>query len=274
MSLKELAEVLGYEVKDEKDFKIEDFKTHVDKTYVTRENVLKDDDVRSKIESKVYGEVYRKVAKIFDLTSDEIKDKKIDDILVTAKGKVDVKLTELTEKVGKNTDERIAAAEREREKEKQRADDLQLGLTTKEGEWTEKEKAYNGRVRGLTLGHKFEKAKEKVLFIDDFAKNEIVRTGFETVLNNKYGFDIDEKGEVAITTKADGKQVFNPKKSGQPITLEELLTLEADNAKLLKKNNTPSDKTPVRKVAPDANEKPPVNKVHPNAVRHAEELNA
>lgn len=273
MSLKELAEVLGYDIKDEATFKIEDFKTHVDKTYVNRESALNDEGILSAARGRLLAPIQRQVTKAYGLTKEETENKPLNELLDIVKGKTDAQIKDLTEKAGKGDDAKVIEWKNKYDTEVIRANDLEKSLGLKETEWNGKNSELLGTIKNGKLNSLTAKAKEGIVFIDDFKTNKLLQTGFETELANKYKVDLDDKGELIVLDAKEGKPIINPKKSGHFLTYGEVVAIEAEAANLIKKNNANPEKKVIKRVLGDGNEKVPTGNVHPNAINREKMLN-
>lgn len=275
MSLLKAVGLLGFDLKDEKDFDEAKFKEYVDKTYITRDAALKDDEIHKSYTGRILQPVTRQLKKLYDLKDDEVKDKTFDELLTLSKAKTDAAVKALEEKIGKTDDQKVLALTTEIEKEKMRAADLEKALQTKEQEYTGKIGELTTGLKTLKLTQKVNEVKGKVQFIDEFKTDEIKRAGFDAIINQKYAVDLDDKEELVVTSKADGKPVMNPKKSGHFATLLDVLENEAEAAKLLKKNNAPDSTTFKTRIKTGDNVDGKVvdmARVHPNAIKNAERL--
>jgi hypothetical protein len=270
IELKELLTSLGLDADPEK-LTADEFKTQVGAKYVLRDEVLKDEEIKTKFTGHVFSKLSTKAAQEFGLTSGEVKDKKMEEIFTIVKGKYDVKIAELTEQAGKGNDKKV-------EELTAKLTTLQSELGLKENGLKEWETKYNTEVeqkektlRNYKLTDKISKVQTSLTdrFTDEYKKNELVRTGFEKHLSDTYEFDLDDKDAPIVKLKADGTVVKSKKTIGHAATPEEIFLQEMESKGVLKKNNAKEEKI-ITKFAIEG-EKGKV-KVHPNAQRNAERL--
>jgi hypothetical protein len=96
-------------------------------------------------------------------------------------------------------------------------------------------------------------------FSDEYNKNELVKTGFESHINSTYVFELDEKDTPVVKLKADGSFVKSKLKAGHIATPEEVYLSEMDAKGVLKKNNATNQKN----IANFADNKDSKSKLHP-----------
>mgnify|MGYP003434107338 FL=1 len=239
----DLISALGFKIEDAESITLDDIKTHVDTSYVLRENVLKDDEINRKITGKTLGSLATKAAQTFGFKHSEIDGKQLVEIFDMVKVANEQRVAELEEKAGKGNDKKVEELQKtllQREAEKKLAED---GLK----QWEEKYNAESGnwetKLKQYKLSDKVSKVKEslKDKFTEDFTKNELVKTGFESYLSSTYDFDLDEKDNVIVKAK-DGSIVKSKKTVGHAATLDEILLTEMDAKGVLKKNNVNDNK--------------------------------
>lgn len=239
----DLISALGFKVEDAESVTLDDIKNHVDTSYVLRENILKDDEINRKITGKTLGSLATKAAQTFGFKHSEIDGKQLVEIFEMVKTANEARVAELEEKAGKGNDKKVEELQKtllQKEAEKKLAED---GLK----QWEEKYNAESGnweaKLKQYKLSDKVSKVKDslKDKFTEDFTKNELVKTGFESYLSSTYDFDLDEKDNVIVKAK-DGSIVKSKKTVGHAATLDEILLTEMDAKGVLKKNNANDNK--------------------------------
>lgn len=266
MSLKAAVEIFGYNLEDEKNFNLDDFKKHVDTQYVLKDNVLQDEEVRKKITGNIFGKINTKAAQTFGLKSSEVKEKTIEEIMELAKINYEKQLEEAKASAGSTDDEIVKKLEKELTTYKTKAEQLESGLTEWEQKYNNDITSLKGNLKQTKLQHKLNEIKSGIQFVDDFNTNQITKAGFETLINTKYKVDFDEEKEEIVVTDATGKPVKHPTKTGHFASYADILTMEAEANKLLKKNNGGNVvKKTVEFQQPTA--QVPVRKIHPNAIK-------
>lgn len=266
MNLKAATEIFGYNVEDEKNFNLEDFKKHVDTQYVLRDNALQDEDLKKKITGTIFGKINTKAAQIFGLKSSEVKEKTLEEIMETAKANYTNLINEAKSGQGSTDDERVAKLEKELNTYKSKAEQLESGLTEWEQKYNNDTASLKGSLKQTKLQHKLNEIKSGIQFVDDFNTNPITKAGFETLINTKYKVDFDEEKDEVVVTDAGGKPVKHPTKTGHFASYADILAMEAEANKLLKKNN---GGTVVKKTVEfqQPTQQATVRKIHPNAIK-------
>ncbi len=260
IELKDIISSLGIDADIEK-LTLDDFKTQVGSKYVLREDALKDEEIKSKITGNIFGKLTTKAAQEFGLTSGEVKDKKIEEILTLAKTKYETQITALTEQAGKGNDKKVKELEDAISEAKSKLKTAEDGLGQWETKFNSEVADREGKLKSYKLNDKVSKIQQSLSdkFTEDYKKSELVRAGFETHINNTYVFDLDEKDEPIVKTKADGKIVASKAKIGHSATIDEILLSEMEAKGVLKKNNAEIKKV----ITTFVNDKGEKSKLHP-----------
>jgi hypothetical protein len=195
------------------------------------------EEVRSKATGKLLGSLTTYIKKEYDLSPDEIKDKKLEDVILLGSTKLKTKISELEAGSKKGKDEAVIELEakldklkKDSESYKTAAEQAAKALQEKEGSFEKEKKGW--KITSLYDGLKKEFERELISDIDP-----LKRKGFDSEINEKYLFDLDEDGKELAVYDKEGKRVPDPKKLGAFITPKDLLISEAAKAKLLKMND-------------------------------------
>lgn len=273
IELKEIINALGVTDIDPEKNTIEDFNNSFNSHFIRQTDVLKDETIKSKIVGNVLGKLSTHAAQTFGLTKQDVDGVKFEEILGKIKGKYDSQINELSEKAGQGNDEKLTATLK-------KLGELESQLKIKEQglvEWQQKyenvEKESNGKIKELKINYTLGKVKESLApkFSDEYTKNELVKTGFDTHINNTYIFDLDENDTPVVKLKKTGEFVKSKKKSGAIATPDEVLEMEMDAKGVLKKNNADTNKKlPIFVPAKEGEQKAPA--INPNALERIAKL--
>jgi len=236
MSLKAIAEVVGFSADDESKITPEAIKQHLDENYILRENAVKDPEIKNKITGAFFGSLGTKAAQTFGLKSSEVKDKPIEEIFELAKTKFENEFKVLKETAGNTDDEKIKGFERTIQAKDASIADLEKALEGKDAEYGAKIGELSGSLKNVKLNTKLEKAFSTVPFTDEYHKDTLKKQGFGAIINSKYKVDIDDADNITVTD-LEGKPVKHPKKTGHYASFDDVLVMEAEQNGLLKKNN-------------------------------------
>lgn len=267
----EILPLLGL-TEDVENITLDDFKAKVGEKYVLREEVLKDEEIKKKFTGTVLGKLSTKAAQQFGLTSGEVKDKSMEEIFDLAKTKYESQVAELKEQAGKGNDKKV-------EELNKKLADLQSELGIKETGLKQWEEKYNTEIAGseqklktFKLNDTLNKVKSSLSekFTEEYKKNDLVKEGFETHISRLYEFDLDEKENPVVKSKADGKVVISKKTIGHPATIQEIFEQEMEAKGVLKKNNGKPAAMPA--VYKDNGGGERKSKIHPKALAHMETL--
>jgi len=233
---------------------IDAFKDALNARFVSREVAAEDEEIKNKVTGKVLGALETKMKREFGLTEEEVRGKKVSELIelagVRVKSNVEALTAELeAAKKGSNGTEEIAKLQSDLNAAKLRAkenEDLATANATKLEEATNifaKEKG------GILVGYKLEQIKASIPWAE--SANEYTRKGFDFAIKENYIFE-EENGELIVTDKT-GNRIQNEKKTGF-IKPDELLKSEADKAGLLKKaSGAPGANQPIRQYTPASN---------------------
>ena len=213
IKIEDLLTAVGFNPEDAETVSLDDIKSHVDTKYVLRDNVLKDEEIKKKITGKVLGSITTKAANIFGLKSSDVDGKQLEDVMLLGKTAYETKLTELEQQAGKGNDKKVEELSKTLAQKEAELKLSQDGLK----QWEEKYNAETGqwetKLKSYKLNDKVSKVKEtlKDKFVDDYFKDTLKQTGFEALIQSKYEFDIDEKDNPIVKSKADGSIVKSKK---------------------------------------------------------------
>lgn len=271
VTIKELAAAVGVDVEDENSLTVEDFTAKVSEKYILKEAALKDETLRSQMVGKTLGAATTKAAQILGLKASEYEGKKIEEVIELGASKLTSEIEKLKADGGKTTDKKVEELTKKLGELEGVIQMKESGLTTLQTQLDEVTKTSAQKLKDYKLIDK----KTKVLssladkFSDEFNKNELVKTGFNSYFDNEYVLDLDEKEEaIIVKRKKDGSLVQSKSKAGHAATFEEILLAEAEAKSILKKNNGGTQST-VARTQPDAGTGANGVKVHPNALAKA-----
>ena len=213
---------------------------------------VKQEELSSKI-GKITGSITNVARKAFEpfgvqLTEEDFKDKKIEDVLRSASEKASEtyknKISELESRAtGQGSEELIK--------------DWEKKYSTIEKKLQETDKA---RQESITAFESFKNevsVKEKTSKINsvfdralssikpDPSVNEITMKGFRSHINEKFSIELNENDEPVVMDKKTGERIKSDKKAGTFLGLEDVLLSEAANAGILQKNPNAGNKKPV-----------------------------
>lgn len=230
----EILNFLGFE-----DF--DNFKEAFPSKFLTKEAALEDEDIVNKVTARRIGEISSKVLPVFklvdpDISLNKLKEGRLEDHFKTLEEKARTTFEELKSKASAGNDKKLS------DLEKQLEDKDKSILSYKElneritGEFESYKNETGNSIKSYKINHQLEQAKSKLAWVDDMT--DVQRTGYNALLGSKYQFDIDEKDNVVVVGK-DGKRIQSKNKADFA-SLDEILALEADENKLIKKNNAKS----------------------------------
>lgn len=199
--------------------------------YVPIDSADSDERVVSKVSGRLLGGLTTTTKKIFGLKSEDIKDKKYEDVLaLAAKGLTD----QINELKNSGSDEKLSNMQKELEKVKNLSEQYRTDLEKAVLEKGDLETNFNKKVKSFKIGSKLENVMGKLPFSNGIP--EAAKIGFNKIVADAYDFDLDESENVIVMDKK-GKRIPNPTKSNTYFSLDEVLDAELDKQGLKKKNN-------------------------------------
>ena len=220
----------------------DDFKSQFDGKFGVKELLLKDPKFTGEIYGKKIGSIEAKVkanAKKMgvEFAPDEIKDKGVEDILELSFTKIadlNKKAMDDLEKASKGTvDEQVKTWKEKAAAYESKLKDTESLLTKTSSEFDGYKKDAVTRVKSETISNFKKSAIAKLEFKQDITSVE--KVGFESVLNDKYVFDLDETGSPFVADKK-GQRIPSKKQTGTFMTADEILQDELIVNKLAKIN--------------------------------------
>lgn len=269
-TIKELAGAVGLVVQDEEELTLADFTQHLNSKYTLIENVLKDENIRRKIAGRALGALGVKAAQTFGLTKSEIDGKELEEIFATIK----TKHTKALELAGADTETNDAKVAELNQLLADKESELQA-LVAKQAELEEQYKTgvqqLETKMKTYKLNDRVEKAKAAVAdkLTEEFNKNKLVRTGFDTHFDSLYEATLDEAEELIVKNKATGEVVKSKANNAKPATLDEVYLQEAEAKGIVKKNNAGAQKPVAKNKLAEPTGTGDV-KIHPNAQKRTQ----
>lgn len=235
IEIKDLLPVLGLDGTDPNSLTIDTVKETIGKKFISRDVAHEDTEVNKKAVGRRMGAVTTKISQLFGIPHSQLEGKDVETILSEIQTSHTKAVEELSKKATEGNDKKVTDLMRELEdknkslqayetQNKELRDSLKL-------EKTESEK----KIRTFLLNSKLTEAKSGISFVDDIT--EVQKTGFDALLNTKYRFDLDDKMEKLVVKDHEGNPIKSKANPGSFADPQEILSLEAEANKLLKKNN-------------------------------------
>ncbi len=274
MEIKDLLEFL--DVKEAKD--LNDFKKSFGERFISKAQAHDDEEIKGKVVGKIKGSLSTIAKREFGLEADEIKDKKLDEIIILGSEKLKSRLKELEESASTGNDDKVKDLTAKLEKQVKAANDYKGLLDTTTKTLADKELEFTGKIKGFKTKSVFDKAKEKIAAKLKSDMSEAERFYFDSKISENITVDFDEKDEVIVLGK-DGKRLASTKTAGAFLNLDEAIESQAVELGLVKKNNggnVDANKffTQQAQVITPEPGKGFVRQVHPSALKNAEKLKA
>lgn len=268
--LQELVSYMGIDV--EKIESLDKAKDQISNDYL-RKSLIKDSDELKQAIGGALGSISVSVKRFFkengvELSGDEIKDKKVEDIISLGEKKLkDIyssKIKEIQESASSKPSEREKEWEEKYNKLNSKhsetlglIDNLKLDSETKV-------KAAMKEIQNYKVNDYKKRAFGAVKFNEDARKDDLRMTGFNSYIDGKYDIDLDETDTPFIKSKETGQRIPDPKKHGSFLGLEDVLNMEAEQKNLTEKVGDNQKKTtfvkPASPVAPVDNSVPKQNR--------------
>ena len=224
---------------------------------------------------KLTGTIATNVKKAFgqigvQLTDEEFKERKVEEVIVSASEKAKALLDEQKQEWEKRASEN-GSEEVIKEWEKK--------YKTVEKKLTEVEQARLDAINGLEqfkIQVETEKKQGKIESVFNSALgsikfdptvNEFTKKGFVATINEKYLIDLEEDGNAVVKDKKTGERIKNTSKAGAFLGVDDVMLEEATKAGIIQKN--PAAGRPLPKpgqggyVPPIENDNKPKAKVNP-----------
>src|SRR3990167_3405045 len=216
------------------------FKTQFESKFGVKDLLLKDPKFTGEIFGKRLGSVEAKAKAHFkkmgiEFVPDEIKDKQVEDIIELGLQKT----AELNKKAMDDYDKSTKGTVDDQVKQwKEKYTSVESKLKDTEGLLTKTSSEFEGfkkeqvtRAKSDTINNFRKDAIKKLDFKQDITAVE--RMGFESVLNDKYKFDIDDIGNPFVSYK-NGQRIPSKKTTATFMTADEILQEELIANKLAK----------------------------------------
>lgn len=242
MEAKDIISYLGFK---EDQFKtIDEFKDAYNKEYVKRSIAVKDDDIVGQVMGRVTGGVVNELKKAakklnIEIDKDVFENKKVEDVikifgdasekeLEKVRGEYEVKL--------KSTEtDAIKEWKEKHEKLESKYRDTDGLVKTMKDQLAQKDNEFKSKIKTHILKGVREKTFGEIKYastVDDFKKR-----GFIATIDDKYELDLDDQENVFAKDKKTGQRIPNPARNGEFLNFEDIVMKEAEEGKLIVKNN-------------------------------------
>jgi len=259
MELQQILDFMGFK---EAPADIEAFKAEFGKNYIGKNIAAKDPEIRSKVAGEVLGAATVLAKREFGLEGEDLKDKKLEEVLQLGLEKQKNLMDELKAAASKGDDEKVKALQDQLESVKKQAKeeaDLRKSIAQ---QLEESQKNFTSEIKKFKVDSTLGQIESKMPWLPTSPVVEVAKEGFKSVLQKKYIFDLDEKGEAIVTDK-EGNRIPNESKNDF-LKPEDVIKMEADKAGLLAKSNGKPDQKQQFQAAPKDGESKV--RIHPNAI--------
>jgi hypothetical protein len=248
MEIKEIFEALS--IDGEKVKTKEDLIAHVNKDFVKRNEAEKDPTLIAAISGKLVGSIETKaktIAKEFDIdtTGEDFKElrplERLDKVVSLAKSKYDTEINNYKSQIKGDDGKLVAEWEKKYNKVEIKLKETEGLLSSVTGELETTKTNSANQIKSFKLGNVKETAFKKIEWSKDV--DELKKKGFNTLLEEKFVFDIDENDQPFVLDKATKKKIESKKTAGTFATFEEIIEKEAIENKMISVNPSQSSPT-------------------------------
>lgn len=208
-------------------------------------------DVAGRVLGRRMGEITSRLAEFgktfgMDVTFDQLKEKKVEDVLTMYTDTLKTKFTELQDASKSGTDKRINDLAKALEDKEKTYLQYKEQLEKLSGEYDAFKQESANNIKSFKINHQLEDLKGRIAWVDGI--NDVQRVGFDTLLKSNYVFDLDEAGKLLVKDKG-GNLIPKKDKAGAFSEPADILDMLADMNGLKKKNNADNNKKSVTFVA-------------------------
>lgn len=221
------------------DFTPDNLSTHVISNYIIKDVAHEDDEVIKKVMGRVMNEHERafKQATGFskeDFNVEEGKELRFKDMIkqgvemLTSKHQEELETLKggIDDDAVRKLNEKLTGKDNDLKSYKKLNEELKTQLA-------ELEKTSESKIKSVLVDVNRKDALSKLTWKDGIS--EVERAGFQTLIDSKYKFDLDEDNKVKVTDH-NGERIKSQKNAGDFMNLSEALETLAEESALLKKN--------------------------------------
>lgn len=206
------------------------------KGWINKSVAHQDDELRSSIIGKFAGSVETAAIRAFGIKKEDVKEKKLEEIIEFGASSLKSRLKELEERGSGNNEEEYKKLEKKHQDLVGKYSQLEGMNKELSGTLEKTTSEYEGKLKGVKINTALTGIKASIPFIDeDSPMVKAAKKGFEAHIAENFQFDLDDK-ETLIVKDKDGKQIEKANKGGF-LGVEDVLKREAEAFKLLKMNN-------------------------------------
>jgi hypothetical protein len=249
---KDLLDLLGIE--EDENTTLDDLKAKFHDSWASVKLVPTDERFIKPIVGKALGSINTALQRSFkstgiDLADEEIKDKRVEEIIEIGFGKVGGRIKDLDEKAKAGSDTKAKKYEEELAALQKKYAEKDTLYNTVKGEFETKEKEWDGQFKSFKLNQKIADAKSRLTFGESV--DPLRKRGFEAEFWEKYKTELDDTDNVAVYDAKTGQRVTTDNKKDYA-SFEQIFAKEAEVAGLLKKNDANKNTTSFQRAAPEA----------------------
>lgn len=207
---------------------IKDFEEYKDETFIAKKLAYSDKDIKAGIIGNITTKINKHFMDKFGLSKEDIEDKKVEDLVDMIQENHESAIKKIKEESGQEDDEKVKTLQSKVTELETSAKDWENKFMEANKEKDQMRQDFDGKVKefkinDLLSGYRKQVETELIKEISPLEKK-----GFEQEIS-KYKFDLSEDGTDLIPLNEDGTKVLNNKKTGHANTLDVLRTIAQEN---------------------------------------------
>jgi hypothetical protein len=235
----EIKDLLGYLGVSEDVDTLDAFKAQFNDKFLPTDQAHTNETVVSKVIGKKFGSqktMAKRLAKEFDLElDDEVLSKEPEHIFEHIVKAAKTKVEELDTLVKTKGDDAVKEWQEKYEKVNTKLKDYEGSVKSLKSELEKTVSEKESTIRSFKVNSVYKDAIGSLRFSK--TANEFAKKGFESIINEKYAIEFDEKDEAYIADAKTKQRIPNPAKAGEFLGIKDVFSMEAEQGGLLEKNN-------------------------------------
>jgi len=226
IDIKQLNEFAGTNAEN-----LDQFKEQFQSKFVLKENAPKDPEIVEQISGRVLGSEMTNLKRMFkqegiEFSEDEFKSIKKNEEMVSLalnkiKGSYVNQFEDLKKLSSSGIDEKIKEFQDKIAKIEKEKNDIKSAWKSTADEYEKYKVDVASNIKNKEIQFRVSKAKESLKFRQKI--NEAEKAGFESILNSRLAFDLDESTGNLITMSKSGERIKSKIKAGDFMTAEEAI---------------------------------------------------
>lgn len=246
--MSEINQFLGWNPEEGQD-SLEKFQEFFASKFIAKDKAISDPEIISKMEGRRIGSINTAFNRLFGeklgISSDDLKQQKLEDVLSNLKDKYDDEINDIISKSKDGTDKRLSDMQKQLEDKDRSISSYKSTIEKLETDFNQFKDKSATEMNDYMVNHQLSEQMGKLNFKDGIT--EIEKAGFKTIIAGNLKFQLDQNKKLVVRD-SNGNPIASKKSAAEHANPLEALNHLADQNSLLRKNNASNQNGNVSKT--------------------------